>query len=55
MAITNDKMELRHQGLYLGFDKLRHLSTKYDLSEIWEKKSLNETLYIDTRTPYLEV
>lgn len=40
------------QGLYLGFGKLRHLGDIYELGAIWEGRTLNETLYIDTRNPY---
>ncbi|KAG2450719.1 hypothetical protein HYH02_004557 [Chlamydomonas schloesseri] len=47
-----DMMEFNHQGLYLGFGKLRHLGDIYELGDIWEGRTLNETLYIDTRNPY---
>ncbi len=47
-----NNMEQGHQGLYLGFGKLRHLGDVYELGDIWEGRTLNETLYIDTRTPY---
>lgn len=55
MDDSANNMEQGHQGLYLGFGKLRHLGDVYELGDIWEGRTLNETLYIDTRTPYTTV
>ncbi|GLI64845.1 hypothetical protein VaNZ11_008226 [Volvox africanus] len=52
MTIAIDQMEQGHQGLYLGFGKLRHLGDVYELGDIWEGRTLNDTTYIDTRNPY---
>ncbi|GFR48517.1 hypothetical protein Agub_g10412 [Astrephomene gubernaculifera] len=52
MTEAINSMEDAHQGLYLGFGKLRHLGDNYELGAIWEGRTLNETLYIDTRVPY---
>lgn len=48
-------METDHQGMYLGFSKLRHLGDAYELGAIWEGKTLNETVYIDTRSNFSQV
>ncbi|KAG2493479.1 hypothetical protein HYH03_008295 [Edaphochlamys debaryana] len=52
MTYAIDEMEFNHQGLYLGFGKLRHLGDIYELGDIWEGRTLNETIYVDTRNPY---
>mmetsp|Transcript_10121 Transcript_10121/g.26269 ORF Transcript_10121/g.26269 Transcript_10121/m.26269 type:complete len:2025 (-) Transcript_10121:314-6388(-) len=51
-AITD--LEEHHQGVYLGFDKLRHLRDEYQLRDLWEGSSLQEELFIDVRVPKLE-
>jgi hypothetical protein len=37
-----------HQGVYLGFTTYKRLPTKLGLADLWEKPSLNITMFYDT-------
>jgi len=54
LEIGVDEGEKRHQGVYLGFNGLRHLADVYDLLDIWEGSSLSSEMYVDVRMPRIE-
>ncbi|GLI68263.1 hypothetical protein VaNZ11_012618, partial [Volvox africanus] len=50
LTIDVDRLEYLHQGLYLGFSKLRRSSSSR-LNNLWDLKQWNVTEYQDTKVP----